>query len=120
MITYALFILYSIFAVIYSKNQFDDEKVGWSNAKGKWHIDGFMMRVIFVFVAAIHNEWQDIILAEAIAEWIYELGMNKYALKVKLFYIGSTTRWDKALGKNKWYYLAGFLVIAIFLKVFIK
>lgn len=88
-------------------------------AKNRWHVWGFLMRCL-VFVPFIGNTpITDILLAGTICVVMFELLINKIALNVSWFYVGSTAKFDLILKKNKWLLMFTCLFIAIILKIFI-
>lgn len=110
---YLLTILFTIAFIFYSKYQFQDKKV---DAKNKWHPFGLIMRTI-VLITFYTWPWPDILLSAIICEWIWELGINKIALKETWFYAGSTSATDVDLKRKKWGLMLLVLITAIYLKI---
>lgn len=99
---------------MYSKYQFEDVKLGWSKAKGKWHVYGALMRMVFVitFVLQVYFPAKviDILLAAALNLPLWDIGINKIALRYKWNYMGSISHFDRIVGKWKW---VGYVVLII-------
>jgi hypothetical protein len=121
---YLISILFTLAFIIYSKYQFDDEKAGWNNSKGKWHPYGFIMRVLFFVGLLVYKyfpfDYWDLLIAGAINIILWDIGINVFALKVKWNYEGETSSTDKKLGKSKWYVYACMLIGSITGKIFSK
>jgi len=60
--------------------------------------------------------WQDYLLAGAINILFFEMAYNVIAVKMPIFFVGKSSKFD-TLGKKKWWYMFGFLIIAIFIKI---
>jgi hypothetical protein len=113
-------IAFTLAFVLYSKYQFADDR---GESIGKWHIYGFLMRAVqYISLVAVVwdlTSWQDKLLIPAIAELVWEIGINRIALRKKWNYIGMTATFDKKLGKSKFYILIGIVVVLIVLKIFL-
>jgi len=58
---------------------------------------------------------KDYLLAGCICALVFEFGINLIALKMPLFYIGKSSKFDK-LGKYKWAVLFVALIISLLIK----
>lgn len=114
---YLATISFTICFVIYSRFQFQERQ---GKSHGKWHPWGWMMRAIFVASLLVRPAVDDIILSAAISILLFELLINKVALNVGWFYVGTTAWWDRKIGKKKWWIMSALLVVAISIKVFSK
>lgn len=119
LIFYTLTIIFTLASVMYSKYQFEDVKLGWAKAKGKWHIYGAIQRSIPFLIALLGKIlYTDIFLAASICLLLFEIGINTIAMRLPVLYVGSTSDLDKYIGKYKWYILFSLLAAAIFLKIY--
>ena len=104
--------------VLYSKWQFSDDR---GLSQGKWHPFGLCMRVTF-FAALFTTQHypsriDDYILAGVINIILFEIGINIIALKHSWKHVGTTSRFDRRLGKAKWWIYFGLLAGAIIFKI---
>jgi hypothetical protein len=97
LMVYLATISFTICFVIYSKFQFQERE---GKSHGKWHPWGWMMRAIFVASLLIRPAVDDIILSAAISILLFELLINKVALNVRWFHVGTTAWWDRKIGKK--------------------
>lgn len=116
---YVFFFTY-IFAM-YTKYQFQDEKLGFANSKGLWHKYGLIMKALFVMAFPIAKlivfTWKDFFLVCAIEAPLWDILVNVYALDEKWNYEGTTAETDKAVsGTVKWICYSGILIGAIVIK----
>lgn len=116
---YLVTIFFTICFVLNYYYQFEEEKVGFSNEKCKWHPYGMAMRVLlFVSLVTYHyfpfDKWDFLICIGL--NIILDLGLN-IALGVRLFYTGQTTKIDKVFGKAKWYMYAIILIGSLIGKI---
>jgi len=120
----AIFYIYNIaftfvFA-LYTKYQFEDEKAGWAKSKGQWHKYGLLMRLMvpgaFVVANYINFALDDLLLAGAICMPLWDILINKIALKTSWFYNGSTSTTDKTMKGIKWIAYAGILIGSVVIK----
>lgn len=120
---YLVTILYTVCSVFYTKFQFEDEKVGFEKAKGKWHPFRLAMAVLLYGGLLVGKYFSfdlwDFALCAGL-NVIFDLGVNKFALHVKWFYNGETAKTDKIFGKYKWYGYAVVLAASIIGKIFSK
>lgn len=109
---------------MYSKYQFEDEKAGWSQSKGKWHPYGMIMRLLFFAGLLLYKffpfDYWDLLLSGVICIILWDVGINVFALRVKWDYVGKTDNIDKKVGKIKWYIYIVMLISSIFGKIFVK
>ena len=107
--------MFTLSFVYYSKWQFANGKAG------KWHTYGFVMRALAVatpFIVQYYPaSWQDYLLAGTINILLWELLINKIALGVHWFHIGTTSTLDKTLGKSKWIIYTIPAIIALVIKI---
>lgn len=115
---YIISCLFTILFVYYSKYQFKDIKPLRNTT---WKSYGVSMRILFFigcFLCQLFNStWQDYLLAGSINILLFEIGINLIALNTKIFHIGTTSEFDKTLGKYKWYVMFTLLLITLNLKL---
>lgn len=113
LLNYLNAILFTLAFIMYAKWQFVSDRGG---VKGKWHVWGFIMRVLFfaaILLTRLHPmQFDDIFLAGCICIVVYEVGINMIALHQKPFYNGTTSALDKRLGNLKWFAYFGLLLVA--------
>ena len=116
---YFLSVLFTLTFVLYTRWQFSDDR-GLSS--GKWHPYGMIMRMLVIispFVCGLYpNDWKDYLVAGALNIVLWELAINKIALQMKWFYVGTTSSLDIKLGKAKWFIYFGFLLLALIIRLF--
>lgn len=121
---YLITILFTICFVIYTKYQFDDEKAGWIKSKGQWHIWGFFMRLLFFAGLLVFKyfpfDWWDLLIAGVINIIIWDIGINVFALNVRWYYVGETSKIDKMIERLKFYVYGIALFISVIGKIFFK
>ena len=116
---YIVSILFTLAFIMYSKYQFADFK---TNPYRKWKPYGMAMRALFFIgcFSCFHfgNSWQDYLLAGSINILLWEWGINVIALNApSILYVGTTGKIDKAVGKYKWWAMAGLIIISIIIKI---
>lgn len=113
--------LLTIFFVFYSKYQFLDLRNQRNLIWKRW---GVAIRILFLvacFIEALKpSVWQDYLLAGSINILLFELLINKIALKANWFYKGNSSVIDNNIGNTKWYIMFGLLILSILVKIFIK
>ncbi len=91
-----------------------------NSRSGKWHVYGFVMRALAVItpfmVQQFPADWQDYLLAGCINILLWELLINKIALNVGWFHVGTTSKLDVTFGRLKWLIYTIPLIIALILK----
>lgn len=124
-ISIVLYTLFTITFVYYQKYQFMEVRgQNPQEASRMWHRLGMFMRFI-VLAAFLIPLWpalaptiQDIILAGAINIFVWDMGINKIALNVSIWHLGTTAVKDKLIGKHQWKIYTVILAIAILIKIF--
>lgn len=114
---YILSILFTLTFVLYTRWQFSDDR-GLSS--GKWHPYGMMMRALAIltpFLCTLYtNEWKDYLVAGALNIVLWEIAINKIALGMGWFHVGTTSSLDIKLGKAKWFIYFGFLLLTLLIR----
>lgn len=117
---YLLSIPFIVFYVLYQKFQLKDLA---SKRNLIWKHYGVIIRIWFFISAYIFEypkgQWQDYLIAGVLNEIIFELLINKIALKQSFWFVGSSSAWDNILGKRKWLLMGLALIITIFIKILI-
>lgn len=112
---YLLSILFTIAFVYYSKWQFVNGR------SGKWHTYGFLMRALAIVTPFViqhfPSSWQDYLFAGTINILLWELLINKIALGVDWFHVGTTSTLDKTFGKSKWIIYTIPAIVALVIKI---
>jgi len=113
---YLVTLLYTFCSVFYTKFQIEDEKAGFENSKGRWHPFRLAMAVLLFAALLVYqyfpfDKWDFIICIGL--NVLFDMGVNKFALHVKLFYNGETAKLDRIFGKFKWYGYAVILAASI-------
>jgi hypothetical protein len=120
---YLITILFTVCSVFYTKFQFEDEKAGFENSKGKWHPFRLAMAVLLFAALLVDRyfpfDYWDLAICAGL-NVLFDLGVNKFALHVKWFYNGETAKTDKIFGKFKWYGYAVVIVASIIGKIISK
>jgi hypothetical protein len=120
---YAITISFTVWFVLYSKYQFEERE---KKSFGKWHLWGWMMRVIFFLPFIILSFFpginitahkSDVILAGAINILLWEVLINLVALHATFFHVGTVAKTDIKLGQIKWALCFLFLILAIIYKI---
>jgi hypothetical protein len=97
---------------MYSKYQF--------KGTSEWHPYGMLMRIFAIVAPFImqykSSSWKDYFLAGAINIILWEVLINKIALKKEWLYVGTTSKLDIHLKKYKWLLYFGLLILAIIIK----
>lgn len=113
---YLLSILFTIAFVYYTKWQFKNSR------SGTWHNYGLIMRLLAItspFIGQFFKiSWQDLLLASSINIILWDVLINRIALKVKWSYVGFTSKLDVYLGKRKWVLYLIILLASITIKIF--
>jgi hypothetical protein len=113
---YLLSILFTIAFVYYTKWQFK------SSRTGKWHNYGLIMRLLAItspFIGQFFKiSWQDLLLASSINIILWDVLINRIALKVKWSYVGFTSKLDVYLGKRKWVLYLILLITTLIIKAY--
>lgn len=111
----SLSVLFTLSFVFYSKWQFIDGR------RGRWHFWGAIMRalplIIAFLVQYLNVTWKDFLLAGSINIILWELLINKIALKTNWLHIGTTSYLDLKLGKWKWLIYSIPLITSIIIKL---
>lgn len=108
--------------VYYTKYQFQDEKAGWANSKGKWHKYGLTMRLMLVgaffvgFYTLHFVTWKDLFLVGAIVMPLWDIMINKVALGMPALYNGSTSATDKKFKGFKWVAYSLFIITSVIIR----
>lgn len=117
---YLLSILFTLIFVLYTKYQFIDDRGGPS---GNWHKYGAGMRIAMFAIPFIlqffPGTWQDYLLSGSINIMLWEVLINKIALNVDWFYLGTTSKIDIKFSKIKWILYTAFIIISLFIKIFV-
>lgn len=120
---YVLRTLFTISFAFYFKWQNLDEKDGWggfNKPDEKWHMWGAAMRgsvdLMMLVACVLGSTWQDAVLATVIQFPVYDMAINKIALNKPLLYPGSSSWWDKKVGKIKWLIYAAVIAVAAAVK----
>lgn len=103
-------ILFTLCFALYFKWQNQDEYDGtfsYNKNDKKWHFYGAGMRFLFFATLLYYSIFpplliKDVILATVISMPLYDIFINIFALKKPIFYPGSSSSYDKFLGKFKW------------------
>lgn len=106
-------------SIMYTDKQFEDEQAGWAKSKGRWHVYGAFQRSTPFLIGLLVGPvaWYDVLLAAAICIPMFEIGVNKIALHMPMFYGGSTSTLDKSFGRYKWYCMGALLLAAAVIKL---
>ena len=127
-LAYILPIVFNLAFLIYQKYQNDDLSkiykiinLATTDKKDlpakKWHPWGAVLRVLIM--TPFFLLWKDALLSGVICYWIWELGQNKFILKQRWFYDGSSAGNDKKLKSIEWWIMAGLLIGSIAIKIFL-
>lgn len=115
---YITSIIFTLILVFYQKYQFLANR-GVSN--DKYHPLGLALRAAFFLpflglILGFTTNLKDLILALILNGFLFDVLINVIALGVRPFYVGTTSVFDKTIGKFKWIIWAILLVGAIVYK----
>ena len=118
---YVLSVLFTTLFVYYTKHQLHDL---WKKRNTKWKTFGWGMRVIFVVGCFLMQQfpatWQHYLLASILSIAWFDIGINLIALKEKWHYVGTTSKWDRIVGKKKWWIYAILVLSSLVIIIFVE
>lgn len=119
MILYIYTILHVTLLALYQRYQFNDTK---EHNNDKWKavriaLDCLTYGVMYL-VQFYPFTWQDLLLCSGIYWLLFEVLTNVISLSTDWFFVGTTSKVD-ALWANKWYYIFGWLLLTLSVKIFL-